>query len=633
MNTKVNKAYFLIPVFYVTVIIFLLYMQFSGSNSFNAEVAGISISGKTHSGAPGRKDSIPELDVVSNNLQFSFGDENPLLVFTQDGLTHRTEPIDYRVTASGIDIKLSKEIAVSFYYSQKNDNILHISIAAGDPESIKYIHLPISGKQTEITTMPEVPILSIKSETLGNFFLTMPESSTFIPESGAIVLYPQIGEASELALEQTAGSGLDAFTYWMSGNKKIITASELNTKLDRYIDKAAAALNGSRFNPTRGSWTSGSSISSFSEDALIMAATEEIGSSSYKRSKELLDRATLSHSRELSIRSSSLFGNIVNMGWAYEQKLEDKTKTLRRKAEASDYSVFEDIDIIPAVLTESSDRLIEALIRLSETANSAEINISQAAAILDFYSELNNQDPRLGSKFIQLTGVIERIILPSVKVLADKLFIVKNENTADIFISTKIGSLLMKLDDEKLHENYTSIGRELVNSILQLADESGFLPETAIESGNGELITDGVITPEKVYPMLTDNPYFPATDYFHEETDEKISVLNQAESFNIEKTDFGYRMAFDFPAGQTHTFAVRNIKPFYMMHLLGFRWNPDHRFLTYSSGWWYDKQHNTLFVKIKHRTTTEEILIYTERPLQPVDSAGSDIENTTADEE
>jgi hypothetical protein len=368
-----------------------------------------------------------------------------------------------------------------------------------------------------------------------------------------------------------------------------------------------------------------------------MAATEQIGRSSYRSTKELLDNAALSHSRELSIRSSSLFGNIVNQGWAYEQNLEEKVSELRRKANADDFSVFEDPDIITVILTENSDSLIKALIAITKNADFDGTSISRAAAILGFYADLSSQDPAMGTQFTGLVKVIERIILPSIKVLDDKLFIVKDGNTADIYNSAKIGMLLSELDFKELPENYNAIGRELVNSVLQLADDSGLLPESAVDSGSGDLRAGGVIAPETLYPIFTDNPYYPAADYFYEETGEKISVLNQAERFELKKTDFGYRMEFDFPAGQTHTFAVRNIKPFYMMHLLGYRWNADHRFLSYSSGWWYDKQHNTLFVKINHRNKTEEILIYTEKPPEPVTqiepSENETTESTSADGE
>ena len=69
MNTKVNKAYFLIPLVYAAVIIFLLYICSSPDHDLSVpEVSGITVSGKTHSGAPGRADTIPELIVINGRV-------------------------------------------------------------------------------------------------------------------------------------------------------------------------------------------------------------------------------------------------------------------------------------------------------------------------------------------------------------------------------------------------------------------------------------------------------------------------------------------------------------------------------------------------------------------------------------
>ena len=77
MNTKVNKAYFLIPVVYAAAIIFLLYMQFSGSRSFQADVMDISMSGKTHSGAPGKDEVISDLTIKINDIEFFIRSRQP----------------------------------------------------------------------------------------------------------------------------------------------------------------------------------------------------------------------------------------------------------------------------------------------------------------------------------------------------------------------------------------------------------------------------------------------------------------------------------------------------------------------------------------------------------------------------
>ncbi|MDC7226253.1 MAG: hypothetical protein PQJ61_05775 [Spirochaetales bacterium] len=635
MNTKVNKAYFLIPVLYLAVIIFLLYMQFSGSSSFAAEVSGISIVGEKNSGAPGRDDVITELSIRSCGLMFSFGEENPALVYTQDGLIHNTVPEDYRVTASGIDIRLTKGLVVSFYRTQNDSDSLHISVSAGDPESIKYIHLPVIGEESQINADGDSPVLSVRSESLGNFFLTLPKSGTFNTEEEKIVLIPEREGASEIVLERTAGSGLDAFIYWISSGAELINAEELSKMTERYIADAADSLLGSRYNSTRGTWTMGTGVSSFSESALVMGAVETIGKPSYWNAANLLSKAAESHSRELTILSSSLFGNIVNEGWAYEQNLNRRTTELTRAARNSDYSIFTDPDLIAVVLTEDSDELIKILSEMIKTAaESEDTSLSDCLAIMSFHKSISEIYPDISSRFSAAADMIETVILPDVKVLDGRLYLSETGESADIRKTLTAGCLLISRIINSGDDDYEAVGRELIHSVLLLADKDGFLP-AEISAKEGETASkSGIITPESIYPLITENAYYPAADYFFEETGKKISVLNQAEQFNIETTDFGYRMTFDFPADQTHMFAIRNIAPFYQMHLLGYKWNSDHRFLTYSSGWWYDRQHNTLFVKVKHRMKTEEILIYTDQPEVPQQpAAGGESENNTDEEE
>ena len=617
MNTKVNNAYFLIPVFYLMVIIFLLYMQFSGSSSFNAEVAEITITGERQAGPPGKSDIISELSVLLNGLEFSFGEENPALVFSQDGLTHNLMAEDYRVTGTGIDVKLSKGISVSFYRTQSDSENLHVGVSMEDPDSIKYIYLPIESADSQFISSAGVPVLTIQSESRGSFFLTMPEGGYFNEESSSLVILPGNGGASEIVLERTAGSGLEAFRYWRNGGAELISEAECDRLIEQYIADAADSLLGSRYNPSRGTWTMGDGSSGFDENALIMAATETIGTSAYRAALSQLDRAAASHSRDLSIKSAPLFGNIVNEGWAYDQGLQNKTPQLTESAREGDYSIFSDEDLTAVVLTEDSDDLIRALSSMTDEAAGSGLSLDEALAVLSFYTGIVDIYPEISSQFYGATELVESVILPAVRVLGGRIYISEDGESVDIEQTLLSGVLLNKPLLSGNEEDVTAVGRELIRSALLLAENTGILPGTVHFSGETETSREGILTPETVYPALSGNPYYPAADYFFDETGEKISVINQAENFKVEKTDYGYRMSFDFPPGQAHAFAVRNFQPFYRMNLLGYVWNSDHRFLTYSSGWWYDRQNNTLFMKVTHRMRTEEILIYSEAPPAP----------------
>ncbi|MDC7125655.1 MAG: hypothetical protein PQJ46_08800 [Spirochaetales bacterium] len=610
MNIKINKAFYLIPVAYVAVIALFLYMQFSGSGTFNAEVSGIGINGKTKAGAPGQPDIIQELTISYLDIIFSFSEENPLLVFSQDGLTHYTVPQSYRVTASGIDIYLSTGITCSFYTKNNNNDTLLISVSAEDPESIKYITLPILTLTGEIKPDTSAKVVTISSKENGIFFLSFPATSSFDTETNAIAIYPQPNKVSELSYKKTAATGLDAFEYWEENSQNMISKESLNQKIQDFLTTSIRGVTGRRFNTSKGTWSTGNGSSHFYEDALVMAASETLGTSSYKRMKSLLDNAASTHSDDLTMLSASLFGNIVNRGWAYDQNLIDELPTITRKAEANDYSIFTDKDTVELLLTKNSDKLLNAMKNMVLNIEYSDISLETSIGMLMFYSDLYEKSSDMGKEFSNVIKIIPQEIIPSVSLISDRPYIVDSNGNADILKTFKTGLFLCKKCPSKIDEEYSALGRELLNSALLLADNDGILPETISETEKNGIKKTGTIRPETIYPDLTRNKYYPAVDYFYNETGKKICVLNQAKDFNMEKTSFGYKMTFSFPVGEAHTFAIRNMPHFSYLHMLGYKWNSDHRFLSYKSGWWFDKQHNTLYMKITQSKRTEEILIY-----------------------
>lgn len=620
MNIKINKAYFIIPLVYAAVIIFLLYMQFSGSSQFTAQIHDIQMFAKTKAGAPGRDPEITNLLINCSGVDFSFGKENPLVVFSQDGLTHKTTPVDYRVTATGIDIKLTKDINLSFYYAQNKTDLINVSISAGDPESIKFIHLPVLSPDSELVLISGTSVLSVKSETDQDLFINFPGNGDFNSEESVFVIYPEEGKSAHLSIEKAGASGMDAVTFWTSGDSEIIAEDELKKKIDDYITISTKILMNQRFSSSNGTWLSENGRYSFSEEALVMAGSETTGTSEYAVVKELLNRAAEIHSSNLSIKSSPLFGNPVNIIWEYDEQMIRKPEELISAAEKQDFKLFSDPYLTAAVLEQPSSRLTDSVIQFIAEITPGELSLVDALNIVSFVTKTAESYPSLSERFGDIAPIIREDILSEITIISEDLFVSGSDKQADIYMTLKTGTVLRKFSTLASSENatdFSALGRELVNSALALSDDKGFLPSRISIADDKKMEKQGTILPETVYPLLTDNTWYPSEDFFVSETGKNISVINQADDFRIEKTRDGYKLVFFFPAGQTHIFAVRNVDPFYQMNLLGYIWNPDHRFLNYSSGWWFDRAHNTLFVKIKHRQQREEILITTDRPAQP----------------
>ena len=129
-----------------------------------------------------------------------------------------------------------------------------------------------------------------------------------------------------------------------------------------------------------------------------------------------------------------------------------------------------------------------------------QIDAETACGMLFFFRNISDVNPALGRKFSPLTGVIESSILPSVKIIADGIYISREDDTADVMLSLRTGLLIMTIAPNSETSDTVALGRELINSILNLADEQGFLPIEVSEGDEGEALIFGSIGPETVYP-------------------------------------------------------------------------------------------------------------------------------------
>ncbi len=619
MNTRINKAYFLIPIFYSLIIVSLLYLQFSGSRSFSAEIEGISIKGRTTAGSPGKERALKNLHVYCGGIDFSFDEENPVIIYTQDGLNHLAHPVDYRVTATGIDVLLAKKTSVSFYVQQNNKQQINIEVTSEDPLSVRYISLPFSSEGYTVSARDGVPVITLENEEdSSRYFITMPENCEFDAENTKLNMYPSDTTFGLLAVEKAPENILDAFAFWFNGNSELTTEEDLQKEIKDYLDKSVSAMRNSRYNSTGGTWESKTGLDVFSETALMASMSESVNTSGYIRTRETLENSAARNSDDLTILSAPLFGNIVNAGWSYDKKISDLVNPLERKSGIADYSIFTQPELINVIMTENSERLLANIRKMSEELAENSIDVATAVSILDFYNRMKAEAPDKAEDLQGFETLLSDIILPSVAMAGKGLFIMTDESSSEVSVSLTAGLNMIHNQSAEEAENVRTLGRELVKSVLDLSDSRGFLPERVIKNEDDEALTDGVINPEDVYSLLSTNTYYPEEDFFLTELGEPVSVYNAADNFEIEKTETGYKISMDYPAGAIHSFVIRNFKPFYSMNLLGYQWNADHRFMTYFSGWWYDRSNQCLYVKIRHRFTTEEILIETNRPaVQP----------------
>jgi hypothetical protein len=93
------------------------------------------------------------------------------------------------------------------------------------------------------------------------------------------------------------------------------------------------------------------------------------------------------------------------------------------------------------------------------------------------------------------------------------------------------------------------------------------------------------------------------------------------------------RITASFPQGDTHYMVIKGIKPFGRIQIYGMDFRTDPRFETYnSSGYRYEAETETLFLKMRHKAEYEDVVIWFTPPAGPGGNAAPAEDAPSADD-
>jgi len=116
-----------------------------------------------------------------------------------------------------------------------------------------------------------------------------------------------------------------------------------------------------------------------------------------------------------------------------------------------------------------------------------------------------------------------------------------------------------------------------------------------------------------VYPALVaGNSWYPHALSLAEQAGPGVWAWTSAESVKITRqSENVMKITTRFPQGETHYMVLRGIKPFYRISIYGLDFRTDPRFESYnSSGYVYNEQTGTLYLKMRHKAEYEDVIIY-----------------------
>lgn len=611
VNKRISGLYFLIPVFYISIIILLIYLQLSEKVPIDEKIGIFTITGiRSNTG-------IEELTVKSEHIDFFFTKQNPLTLETQgEELPLKIE--SYQSYVDGLEISFEQGCSLRFSYDHTAHKTLRV-----DP----YFHPTVAGqvflsvffgvtnrKATEVTG---IPVVALKGNT-GTFFLSVANDSYIdLPHGRISILYR---ERNGILVESAPQESDNPYLYWFSKQLEPLGENEYRSTIMAYIDQAYLGWTKNRLTANASQWQLVDE-SAFDEGVGAAMLSESLRRKQYINIITLFARALENYSKTqpnsaLPYLTSAYLGSLVQF---INNKQDRDTKireTVKQALINGDSSVFLIKDLSRFILNHAPFSLTDEIITLAEGLNYQNEPIDVCIGIIDTLLQM----PLLieGRNYCppKCIEIVYNKILPNLTFTDNnRILLIGGENRADLNLTIQGGLLLARIGDTIQQDDLVQMGRSMVLSALSFADANGFIPKLIpLERYEVDDIPHDYITPESLYDILVQetlsDSYYPREIPLYPHLTPGTWLWTAAQVDSIDITNRQYLISLKFPTNYYHYVVIRGIEPFREIRLHGIVWRSDIRYFNWNDGWVYDNLSRTLYLKLTHRLNKETIAIF-----------------------
>jgi hypothetical protein len=598
MNTRIRNIYYLVPLFFLSITVLLLFMEFSNRDrSFNIKINQIQLSGTGEQGL--ENNDVSNVKVLIPGLEINLS-KNPMMILDIDGGKSSVQLKSFDVSESGFILAFTNTLNLKISNNESNGIVFDIEYSGSSSDT-----LIIPAKPT--SDLHQLSYLPCYSYTVSgaNYMLTAKKNSTFDKTAGSLVL-PLKEKMASIVINEIGDR--DPLLYYFFGEINPVSTDTYESIIEDFISRAYNGWKGSRFQPERGEWLLSNGEYGLNNNLIASYFSESIKRGRFAQIENVIDKIS-DREADFNFLSAPFSGNIVDTN-TERIKLDDILKKRISNAEK-----LEDITLLndPTLVTELSWISSSALTRdFVEFITSLDLNQSFESSVLTGIVEVYNfsikDESNQYQDLMKLYAVIEEQVFPSLNRIENGLFLSDGEDDSfNTLLSIRTGLSLYEIGQIESNDLFKSIGRNMVISVLALADESGLVPEYIDRDGNkhGESYYGADI----LYPKLTSNEYYPHLVDLKVNSESNFSVWTIANTVSINSNKNSLTFEFTYPRTGIHHIAIKGIEPFSSLQMNGINWNSDKRFQYYSSGWVYDNEEKTLFIKLTQKRISEKIIL------------------------
>ncbi len=620
MRSRVPTAYFLIPVLYLAIIGFFTHLHLTGGETdINEQVGPLQVEAQV-SGGVAKSYEFVRISFFGFSLDLSEG-----IAVEGAGGTRRKMPVtsvetlenSIRISGEGgaaLVLSLGHNLGAGVFsypeaYTGDGDGQgIRVDWIPPEKEAKASVQLSLLSSYDISRVAESVPLFSAVSES--SSYLCTATGKPSVDDAGILDL--RLSGQNEGAAESgcifVPFEGEEPLRYWYFGNREP-KARESYEEL--YGSWREAAYSGwtSRYQPNESSWRGGSGGMSEFEAVMTAYAAETMrrdGDTGLGSFTEAMDAFGGRH----SFSSSAYLGNIIGNNEDHAEQERSRAARILESMEKQDPSFLSvEQNLLLFLIWHGEDELINEF--ESFVADLDPFSIEDPEALVNLFSSAVEAAQTYPERFPRLVesleGVYEAVRRRMVRI-GDATVFPTGEAIVESSAALRLGKALMSYGELSESTFAEELGLELTVMVLGQADEEGFVPASFAVSGGSMMPQKTQTAPEKIYPILSSNNFYPRLVSLADELDADIRLWTVAKGVGAARSGNSISITFDFAVGEMHYVVVRGVPPFDNFNLYGYRWNSDRRFQTYGvGGWFYDEERRTLYIKFRHQTKVERV--------------------------
>lgn len=592
MNRRVSRALFLIPVAYVGVIFLLFFLQYYGDEVFRESIGDLSISGRM--ARSGNGGSVANAVVTYPGLSFTFSDETGIVLSNGGDQQTALSIRSYEIHEDGLELLFDQDVRLSFSLARESEQELYVQpVLPQDvlPVDRVLLEYQVIGELAEDTQAVQTT-LTIASDSQ-TYYLTLPPRSEINVEDGRIVV-PGDLERQTIRYTRMLGDPEDVVSVWFADDSLAIPDAEIQAIESEFIDSAYDGWQ-RRLNSGSGTWEMKSGSAEFRESILVAYLAEAWRRDQYTRAFNAMRRAADLHPESIGLESAVFLGNLREVRAAFLERDRRRSQDLLQRVRARDATIFRDPGLLEFAVNRGNEVLLRELLDFVASVDFRDVGVLTAIGMLGNYHASARVSEQFHKQLSRFRPIAEEIIIPSLVKAGEGFFVQSAQGQVDLRYSLYAGVLLENFEGSDGRS--TTIGRNLIRSVLDLADDAGFLPEVLLVGEGIVRQTEGRIGPEDVYRFITENPAYPRTVSLYDELGAGAWVRVVVPILSLETDDETFTLRIDNVPNRTHYVILQGIPEFSSMQLFGLTWRNAPDFEIYSKGRHYNPETNTLMIK------------------------------------